>query len=221
MLMKMKRAYSRRARKRRAAIFHRLFPDAMRQSILDLGGGDGKHIAAVVPGHGNVTIAEIDRKKLVDAECRFGHRTRLLSESPTLPFADGEFDIVFCSSVIEHVTGPKNLVGNIRSTAAFEAKAAFHQQSFAAEVRRIGRGYFVQTPYRHFPIESHTMAPGLVVLLPRAVQLELWKWWPFYNHVPDFSLMTVRDMRRCFPDAEIHLESELGLTKSIMAVRRI
>ncbi len=41
MLMKMKRAYSRHARKNRAAMFRRLFPDAMNQSILDLGGGDG------------------------------------------------------------------------------------------------------------------------------------------------------------------------------------
>jgi len=31
----------------------------------------------------------------------------------------------------------------------------------------------------------------------------------------------VRDMKQCFPDAEIHLESMLGLTKSIMAVKRV
>jgi hypothetical protein len=181
----------------------------------------GKHIASVVPGHTNVTIAEIDRKKLDYAQSQFGHKARVLSESPRLPFEDGEFDIVFCSSVIEHVTGPKDEVGNIRSTAVFEAQAAVHQRNFAEEVRRIGRGYFVQTPYKHFPIESHTIAPGFVVLLPRSIQLWLWKWWPFYNHVPDFNLLTVRDMQQCFPDAEIHRESVLGLTKSIMAVRRI
>ncbi len=83
-----------------------------------------------------------------------------------------EFDIVFCSSVIEHVTGPKDQVGNIRSTAGrLRQQASVHQRSFAEEVRRIGRGYFVQTPYKHFPMESHTIAPGFVVLLPRSVQL--------------------------------------------------
>ncbi|MEZ5831790.1 MAG: class I SAM-dependent methyltransferase [Dongiaceae bacterium] len=193
----------------------------MKQSVLDLGGGDGSHIAMVVPGHRNVTIADIDRAKLAVAERVHGHRSRVLGESPCLPFGDGEFDVVFCSSVIEHVTGPKDEVGNIRSSAAFQEQALRHQQGFAEEVRRIGRGYFVQTPYKHFPIESHTIAPGFVVLLPRSIQLEIWKWWPFYNHVPDFSLLTVRDMERCFPDAEIHLETAIGLTKSIMAVRRV
>jgi SAM-dependent methyltransferase len=221
MLMKMKHAYSRRARHRRAAMFRRLFPNAMNQSILDLGGGDGSHIALVVPGHKNVTIADIDRRKLALAEQRHAHKSRVLADSPTLPFEDGEFDIVFCSSVIEHVTGPKEEVGQIRSTAAFEAQASLHQRRFAEEVRRIGKGYFVQTPHKYFPVESHTIAPGFVVLLPRWMQLEIWKQWPFYNHVPDFNLLTVRDMKQCFPDAEIHLESVFGLTKSIMAVRRV
>jgi hypothetical protein len=175
----------------------------------------------VLPGHKDVTIADIDRSKLDLAESRYGYKSRVLEESANLPFDNGEFDIVFCSSVIEHITGPKDTVGNITSTSVFEAKAAIHQQKFAEEVRRIGKGYFVQTPYKYFLIESHTIAPGFVVLLPRSVQLEIWKRWPFYNHVPDFNLLTVHDMKRCFPDAEIHLESVFGLTKSIMAVRRI
>jgi hypothetical protein len=94
-------------------------------------------------------------------------------------------------------------------------RRAIHQRKFAEEVRRIGRGYFVQSPYTHFAIESHTIAPGFVVLLRRSVQLRLRKWWPFYNHVPDFNLLTVRDMQQCFA------ESVFGLTKSIMAVLRI
>jgi SAM-dependent methyltransferase len=219
--MKLKHAYSRRARQRRAAMFRQLFPNAMSQSILDLGGGDGSHVAMVVPGHRNVTIADIDRTKLSVAEARYGHKSRQLAESDELPFGNGEFDIVFCSSVIEHITGPKDTVGHIRSTRVFEATAAIHQRKFADEVRRIGKGYFVQTPYKYFPVESHTIAPGFVVLLPRSVQLEIWKRWPFYNHVPDFNLLTAHTMKQYFPDAEIHGESVFGLTKSIMAVKRV
>ena len=79
----------------------------------------------------------------------------------------------------------------------------------------------MQPPYKHFPIESHAIAPGLVPLLLPSFQLELWKWRPFNNHVTDLNLLTIGDMRQCFPDAEIHRESVFGPTKSFMAVRRI
>ncbi len=46
-----------------------------------------------------------------------------------LPFADDEFDLVYCSSVIEHVPPAR-------------------RAAFAAEARRVGRGWFVQTPAR-------------------------------------------------------------------------
>ena len=32
--------------------------------------------------------------------------------------------------------------------------------AFAAEVRRVGRGWFVQTPALSFPIEPHSLLPG-------------------------------------------------------------
>ena len=58
-----------------------------------------------------------------------------------LPFADNEFDLVYCSSVIEHV-------------------APARRAAFAAELRRVGRGWFVQSPAFSFPIEPHSLLPG-------------------------------------------------------------
>ena len=58
-----------------------------------------------------------------------------------LPFADGEFDLVYCSSVIEHVPPPR-------------------RPAFAAEIRRVGRGWLVQSPAFSFPIEPHSLLPG-------------------------------------------------------------
>ncbi|HEY4451469.1 MAG TPA: class I SAM-dependent methyltransferase [Solirubrobacteraceae bacterium] len=58
-----------------------------------------------------------------------------------LPFADGEFDLVYCSSVIEHVPPAR-------------------RAAFAAEIRRVGRGWLVQTPAFSFPIEPHSLLPG-------------------------------------------------------------
>ena len=60
--------------------------------------------------------------------------------------SDGAFDVVFSNSVIEHVETYEN------------------QRRMAAEIRRVGRRYFVQTPNRHFPLEPHFLVPGFQLL---------------------------------------------------------
>jgi SAM-dependent methyltransferase len=65
-----------------------------------------------------------------------------------LPFADGEFDVVFSNAVIEHVGGRER------------------QQRFVSEAVRVGHRVFVTTPNRRFPVEVHTRLP-LVHWLPR------------------------------------------------------
>jgi SAM-dependent methyltransferase len=64
-----------------------------------------------------------------------------------LPFADGEFDIVFSNAVIEHVGGVER------------------QQELVSEAIRVGSRVFITTPNRRFPIEVHTRLP-LVHWLP-------------------------------------------------------
>ena len=61
--------------------------------------------------------------------------------SAGLPFADGEFDLAYSSSVIEHVPPVR-------------------RAAFAAELKRVGRGWFVQTPARSFPVEPHSLLPA-------------------------------------------------------------
>jgi SAM-dependent methyltransferase len=72
-----------------------------------------------------------------------------------LPFADGEFDLVYCSSVIEHVPRAK-------------------REAFAAELRRVGRGWFVQTPAFSFPVEPHALLP-FAHWLPLALRRRYWR----------------------------------------------
>ena len=45
---------------------------------------------------------------------------------------------------------------------------------FAAELRRVGRGWFVQTPAFSFPIEPHSLLPGAHWLPPR-VRRAYWR----------------------------------------------
>jgi SAM-dependent methyltransferase len=72
-----------------------------------------------------------------------------------LPFADRSFDLVYCSSVIEHVPPAR-------------------RAAFAAELRRVGRGWFVQTPARSFPLEPHSLLPG-AHWLPARLRRPYWR----------------------------------------------
>jgi SAM-dependent methyltransferase len=72
-----------------------------------------------------------------------------------LPFADDEFDLVYCSSVIEHVPPAR-------------------RAAFAAELRRVARGWFVQTPARSFPIEPHALLP-FAHWLPVPLRKRYWR----------------------------------------------
>jgi SAM-dependent methyltransferase len=72
-----------------------------------------------------------------------------------LPFADGEFELVYCSSVIEHVPPAR-------------------RPAFAEEIRRVGRGWLVQSPARSFPIEPHSLLPA-AHWLPVALRRPYWR----------------------------------------------
>jgi SAM-dependent methyltransferase len=72
-----------------------------------------------------------------------------------LPFDENEFDLVYCSSVIEHV-------------------APARREAFAAELRRVGRGWLVQTPAFSFPVEPHALLP-FAHWLPVALRKRYWR----------------------------------------------
>jgi SAM-dependent methyltransferase len=72
-----------------------------------------------------------------------------------LPFAENEFDLVYCSSVIEHVPPSR-------------------RAAFATELRRVGHGWFVQTPAWSFPIEPHALLP-LAHWLPERLRRPYWR----------------------------------------------
>jgi hypothetical protein len=145
----------------------------------------------------------------------------LLDESGHIPAKANTFDIVYCSSMIEHVTVDKSEMWEVRDGAEFRSRTRERQKRLAGEIRRVGRGYFVQTPHRHFPIESHTWLPG-VAWLPRPRQLWLIertnRWGP-KETIPDWHLLTTAELAGLFPEAEIVRERSLGMVKSIMAVR--
>jgi len=204
-----KSALATRLRRRRFRIFERMLAQIPRPvNILDLGGtanfwetmdfqdSDDVHLVLL-----NVKPASHSKWQTLTGDAR-----RLSG------FRDREFDLVFSNSVIEHV-------------GTFE-----DQQAMAREVRRVGKGFFVQTPNRYFPIEPHFLFP-LFQFLPRSWRIFLVRrfslgWVPRLpdresaaRKVDEIQLLSGRQVRQLFPEAEIHRERFLGLTKSFIAVR--
>lgn len=123
-------------------------------------------------------------------------------------FADQSFDCIFSNSVIEHL-------------GTYEK-----QQRMAAEVRRVGKTYFVQTPNRYFPLEPHFLLP-FYQFFPLALQAALLQrfdlgWYlripnrqEAIQHIQSHRLLSASEMRALFPDGKLYAEKVLGLTKSL------
>ena len=124
-------------------------------------------------------------------------------------FEDRSFDVVFSNSVLAFVGGTDQ------------------QHRMAAEIRRVGRRYFVQTPNQRFPLDWRTLVPFFHWLSP-SVQAWCFLKIPVgrYEKVRDATLastlatrvrdLTYSELRRLFPEGTIVSERLLGLTKSFM-----
>ena len=207
----------------RAELFVRLMAPRPGARVLDLGGQDGSFMVRIRErADVDVTVADIGDAPH-EAARRHGFRAVILEEGRPLPFADGEFDVVFCNSVIEHVTVPKqDCIERRFANRDWVAASLASQTAFARELVRVGRGYFVQTPHRAFPIEAHTWLPG-VGWLPHnatvAVVQVSDRFWVKHCGYVDWNLLDERQMRELFPGARLHVERVAGLPKSIVAYR--
>ena len=169
--------------------------------ILDVGAGAG---AALERFNRTNEIVAVDLDPLASEWLDQDNVTVQVADATKLPFADREFPLAFSSSVIEHI--PAEL-----------------QPAFANEIRRVSERYYVQTPNRWFPIEPHYQFP-LFQFFPERLQ----RWlnsrftlgWREKGSWEEANLLSAGDLRRLFPDGEIHREKLFGLTKSLMVVRR-
>lgn len=116
-----------------------------------------------------------------------------------LPYEDGAFDLVYSSSVIEHVPRAR-------------------RAAFAAEIDRVGRGLYVQTPAYGFPVEPHSLLP-FAHWLPARLRERYWRlgaqgFWE------DIDLLGRAEMTRLF-GAQVHAERLGPLAKSWIAIRPV
>ena len=197
-------------RRQRIELFIRLFkPDATTR-ILDVGGFPSDW-EGVVPIESQITLLNPDQKPAAQPWPK--RYVEELGDGCALRFADKSFDIAYSNSVIEHLHTLEN------------------QRRFAAEIRRVGKQVFVQTPNRWFPIEPHFVT-GFVHFFPAGLARKLLPVFSFRGLcrsgdninlkklAAELRLLSFREVKELFPDCEIHREKWFGLTKSFIAVRR-
>ena len=104
-------------------------------------------------------------------------------------------------------------------------------EAFAAETRRLAPAYYAQTPYFWFPVEPHFSAPFFhwrsEQARARALLRRRHGWVDRARDVGEAMravqharLLDRAQMGFLFPDAEIHEERVLGLTKSLIGIRK-
>jgi hypothetical protein len=193
-------------RKRRMRFFYRHFRVEQQTTVLDIGGREFNW--TLMPFTPRVTILNLSTQGT-----RSGKFEWVIGDARRLSFPDNAFEIVYSNSVIEHL-------------GTFD-----DQRRFAAECRRVGRSYFVQTPNRNFPIEPHLLTP-LVHWLPKRWQARLLRNFTLWGWItrPDAAararflnttrMLTRAEFQSLFPDADIRRERFLGLTKCFIATKK-
>lgn len=199
---------SARLRERRWQRLLATFPDLPSLRVIDIGGTQGfwtrheEHPA-------DVTLVNLRPQKSAGPDWLHS----IVADACSLPPDLGGFDLALSNSVIEHVGGH------------------WRRKLFAEEIRGVAPRYWVQTPYRYFPIEPHFVFP-FFQHLPRSLQARLAVLWPLGNyaglhdldaaigHVQNIELLGRAEMSSYFPDAEIVTETALGLPKALIAVKR-
>ncbi|MGH3065235.1 MAG: class I SAM-dependent methyltransferase [Gaiellaceae bacterium] len=154
--MRLADAISLRSRRRKLRLFLEELRPTAETSVLDVGADE----LAFGEGDGCATLNFFEelypwpeRITALGLQDGTGFRARypairyVQGDACALPFADGEFDIVFSNAVIEHVGDRER------------------QRRLVSEAIRVGRRVFITTPNRRFPVEVHTRLP-LVHWLP-------------------------------------------------------
>jgi SAM-dependent methyltransferase len=201
--------FAARSRKRRFELFRSFMARVERPlDILDIGGEPQFWEVAGLAGDAHVHITLVNIRPL---SARAKNFTVLTGDARHMPrFNDGQFDVVFSNSVIEHV-GP-----------------SAEQERMANEVKRLGKRYFIQTPNYYFPLEPHFHFPGFQ-FLPLSVRAQLAHRFDLgafrrganldeaRQKAESIQLLKRSDVARLFPNAKIWEEKVLGMTKSFVA----
>ncbi len=148
-------SFTQHCRQRRNEEFQRRFPDLRDMRVLDLGGtAVSWRTSGVRPG--SVTLVNLDHAE-DPAEAWMD-----LVRSDACGGGFGKYDLVFSNSLMEHLGGHTR------------------RQQFADVIAESAPRWWVQTPYRYFPIEPHWVFPGFQ-FLPFRTRIMISQHWGIGN----------------------------------------
>jgi 2-polyprenyl-3-methyl-5-hydroxy-6-metoxy-1,4-benzoquinol methylase len=100
-----------------------IFLDAVKptvaQRMLDVGCGTGRFAVSIAPLFGHVigvdlTPAMLNQARALQAESNVSNITWQEADVTSLPFAEGEFDVVTCKAMLHHVMSPAAVLSEMR-----------------------------------------------------------------------------------------------------------
>lgn len=124
-------------------------------------------------------------------------------------FSDNEFDVVHSNSLIEHLS------------------TYDEQKKLAAEIQRIGKNYFIQTPNYYFPVEPHFLYPFFQFFSKEKkialIQKKDLGWYKKQENMDkaealasSIRLMKKSELENIFKNPKIHSEKYFLFTKSFI-----
>ncbi|MCM1230984.1 MAG: methyltransferase domain-containing protein [Ruminococcus flavefaciens] len=190
--------------------FQKYMDPKEKDEVLDLGVtpdiklADSNFFEKKYPYKSKLTIASIEDCQFLADE--YGLKGFVRNKpKERLPFDDKQFDILFCSAVLEHV-GTRD-----------------DQKFFLEECLRISDKIFLTTPNRYFLLEMHTFLP-FVHWLPWNVFQKIVRKLkdPFWADINNLNLVSRKDIEKMFGKNKFAIRyiRTLGWKSNLIIIKR-
>jgi ubiquinone/menaquinone biosynthesis C-methylase UbiE len=189
-----------RFRQQRFAFFWRAVGQHAESGMwLDLGGGAGSYFLSQYGDAEGAILLDISPREIAAARRLRPTVLGIVADGERLPFKDQSIACIFCNSVLEH---------------------AAHPELLSAEIQRVGRTFFVQTPNGRFFLEPHSSIP---IPFYRALSAPLRRFAcrmlrASYDYVESVTYLPEEQLRALFPGRTLVYERWMGMVKSYYVI---